>query len=99
MGTNEVTPLHSFLPTTPTPTAVRQMYANPGDIPELVALLREPDGSPDSQLVEVINVSTLQSVAGWSSGGTSETFPASSAFESSQSKNRVHHMFHSFLVF
>ncbi|KAH9057852.1 hypothetical protein EDB87DRAFT_1792581 [Lactarius vividus] len=76
-GTNEVTPLHTFLPTTPTPTAVRQMYANPGDIPELVALLREPDGNPDSQLVEVINVSTLQSVAGWSSGGTPETFPTS----------------------
>ncbi|KAH9029881.1 hypothetical protein EDB85DRAFT_1965294 [Lactarius pseudohatsudake] len=76
-GTNEVTPLHTFLPTTPTPTAVRQMYANPGDIPDLVAILREPDGTPDSQLVEVINVSTLQSVAGWSSGGTPETFPVS----------------------
>jgi nucleoporin NUP159 len=77
-GNNEVTPLHTFLPTTPTPTAVRQMYANPGDIPELVALLREQDGSPDSQLVEVINVSTMQSVAGWSSGGTLETIPTSS---------------------
>jgi nucleoporin NUP159 len=81
-GTNEVTPLHTFLPTTTTPTAVRQMYANPGDIPELVALLREPDGNPESQLVEVINVSTLQSVAGWSSGGTPETFPVSGAFQS-----------------
>ncbi|KAH9974839.1 hypothetical protein BJV74DRAFT_888917 [Russula compacta] len=76
-GDNEVTPLHTFLPTTSTPTAVRQMYANPGDIPELVAILREPDGSPDSQLVEVINVSTMQSVAGWSSGGTLESFPTS----------------------
>lgn len=56
------------------------MYANPGDIPELVVLLREPDGNPQSQLVEVINVSTLQSVAGWSSGGTPETFPVSGAF-------------------
>ncbi len=97
-GTNEITPLHTFLPTTPTPTAVRQMYANPGDIPELVALLREPDGSPDSQLVEVINVSTLQSVAGWSSGGTPETFPASSAFQGSRTRNCVHYLFHSFLV-
>lgn len=79
-GNNEVTPLHTFLPTTSTPTAVRQMYANPGDIPHLVAILREPDGSPDSQLVEVINVSTMQSVAGWSSGGTPETFPASSVY-------------------
>jgi nucleoporin NUP159 len=78
-GNNEVTPLHTFLPTTQTPTAVRQMYANPGDIPELVALLREQDGSPDSQLVEVINVSTMQSVAGWSNGGTLETIPTSSA--------------------
>jgi nucleoporin NUP159 len=81
-GDNEVTPLHTFLPTTPSPTAVRQMYANPGDIPELVALLREPDGSPDSQLVQVINVSTMQSVAGWSSGGTPESFPTSSAYSS-----------------
>jgi nucleoporin NUP159 len=55
------------------------MYANPGDIPELVAILREPDGSPNSQLVEVINVSTMQSVAGWSAGGTPETFPTSSS--------------------
>jgi nucleoporin NUP159 len=81
-GNNEVTPLHTFLPTTPTPTAVRQMYANPGDIPELVAMLREPDGSPDSQLVQVINVSTMQSVAGWSSGGTPGSFPTSSAYNS-----------------
>lgn len=78
-GDNEVTPLHTFLPTTPAPTAVRQMYANPGDIPDLVAILREPDGSPDSQLVEVINVSTMQSVAGWRSAGTPESFPTSSA--------------------
>ena len=56
------------------------MYGNPGDIPELVAILREPDGSPDSQLVEVINVSTMLSVAGWSSGGTPESFPTSSAY-------------------
>ena len=84
-GDNEVTPLHTFLPTTPTPTAVRQMYANPGDIPDLVAILREPDGSPDSQLVEVINVSTMQSVAGWRSAGTPESFPTSSAYESSLS--------------
>lgn len=79
-GDNEVSPLHTFLPTTPTPTAVRQMHANPGDIPELVAILREPDGSPNGQLVEVINVSTLQSVAGWSAGGTPETFPTSSPY-------------------
>jgi nucleoporin NUP159 len=85
-GSNEVAPLHTFLPTTPTPSAVRQMYANPGDFPQLVAILREPDGSPDSQLVEVINVSTMQSVAGWSSGGTPETFPTSSACPSCLTK-------------
>jgi nucleoporin NUP159 len=78
-GGTEVTP-HTFLPTTPTPTVVRQMYANPGGVPELVAILREPDGSPNSQLVEVINVSTLQSVAGWSAGGTPETSPSSSSY-------------------
>ncbi len=56
------------------------MYANPGDIPELVAILREPDGSPNGQLVEVVNVSTMRSVAGWSTGGTPETFPTSSTY-------------------
>ena len=55
---NEVSPLKTFLPTTPAPTAVRQMYANPGNIPELVAILRRPDVSPNSQL-GVINVSTM----------------------------------------
>ena len=79
-GDNEISPLHTFLPTTPAPTAVRQMYANPGDIPELVAILRESDGGPNSQLVEIINVSTMQSVAGWSAGGTPETFPTSSSY-------------------
>ncbi|KAI9449464.1 hypothetical protein F5148DRAFT_1340758 [Russula earlei] len=77
-GDNQVTPLHTFLPTMPAWTTIHQMYANPGDIPELVALLWEPDGSPDSQLVQVINVSTMQSIAGWSSGGSPETFPTSS---------------------
>jgi hypothetical protein len=75
------------------------MYANPGDIPELVALLREPDGSPDSQLVQVINVSTMQSVAGWSSGGTPESFPTSSA-HSSLSLGRIlaEYLLRSFVV-
>jgi nucleoporin NUP159 len=44
-GDNEISPLHTFLSTTPAPAAVRQMYVNPGDIPELVAILREPDES------------------------------------------------------
>ncbi|KAI0033097.1 hypothetical protein K488DRAFT_85252 [Vararia minispora EC-137] len=71
----EVSPLHHFPPTTA--TAVRQMYANPGDLADLVVILREPDGSPDSQLVEVVSVSSLQSVGGWRGGGTSDTFPTS----------------------
>ncbi|KAI0059163.1 hypothetical protein BV25DRAFT_1918637 [Artomyces pyxidatus] len=74
-GSNEVGPIHSFPSTTS--TAVRQMYSNPGDIPELVAVLREPDGNPSSQLVEILNVMTLQSSGGWRGGGTSESFPTS----------------------
>jgi nucleoporin NUP159 len=45
---NEVSPLQTFLPTTPAPTPVRQMYANPGNIPEIVAILRGPDVSPNN---------------------------------------------------
>ncbi|KAA1467361.1 hypothetical protein DENSPDRAFT_238123 [Dentipellis sp. KUC8613] len=74
-GESGVSPLHTFPSTTS--TGARHICPNPGDIPELVAVLREADGQPDSQLVEVLNVMTMQSVAGWRSGGSSDTFPTS----------------------
>ncbi|KZV61757.1 hypothetical protein PENSPDRAFT_693128 [Peniophora sp. CONT] len=77
-GGGDVQPIHTF-PSTTT-TAVRQMHANPNaeaGLSELVAILREPDGSGDSLLVEVVNVASMSSVCGWRGGGTSETFPTS----------------------
>ncbi|KZT29964.1 hypothetical protein NEOLEDRAFT_1127876 [Neolentinus lepideus HHB14362 ss-1] len=72
-GSEQVTPMHQFAPTVPTP--VRQIVANPGDIPELVAILREPDGKSESQLVDILDVVKLQSVGGWKWLGTPETTP------------------------
>ncbi|TFY82778.1 hypothetical protein EWM64_g1239, partial [Hericium alpestre] len=74
-GSTDVAPLHSFPSTTA--TSARQICPNPGDIPELVAILREADGKAESQLVEVINVMSMQSVAGWRNGATPDTIPAS----------------------
>ncbi|VDC04817.1 unnamed protein product [Peniophora sp. CBMAI 1063] len=77
-GSGDVQPLHTFPSTTS--TAVRQMHANPNaeaGLSELVAVLREPDGSGDSLLVEVVDVVGMKSVCGWRGGGTSETFPTS----------------------
>ncbi|KAH9038586.1 hypothetical protein EDB84DRAFT_1437153, partial [Lactarius hengduanensis] len=74
LSSQDVNSDNTFQPQRTIPFSCTQILAT---FPDLVAILREPDGTPDSQLVEVINVSTLQSVAGWSSGGTPETFPVS----------------------
>ena len=76
-GTENIIPIHTFLATTS--TSARHIYPNPGDLPDLVAVLREPDGNPNTQLVEILDVTALQSVAGWRSGGTPQTLPMSSA--------------------
>ncbi|TFK50032.1 hypothetical protein OE88DRAFT_308545 [Heliocybe sulcata] len=72
-GNDQVTPIHQFAPTVPTP--VRQIVANPGDIAELVAVLRAPDDKSESQLVDILDVVKLQSAGGWKWLGTPETTP------------------------
>ncbi|EIN05033.1 hypothetical protein PUNSTDRAFT_138214 [Punctularia strigosozonata HHB-11173 SS5] len=65
-GSGDVQPLRSF--PSPAPGGPRQIVPNPGDIPELIAVLHETDA-------EVIDVQKLEPVAGWKGGGTPETTP------------------------
>lgn len=67
-GTNDISPVHTFSGSQP----CEQIVPNPGDIPELVAALRQGDNS-----VELLNVQTGQVVGGWKSSGTPDTTPSS----------------------
>ncbi|KII89617.1 hypothetical protein PLICRDRAFT_557766 [Plicaturopsis crispa FD-325 SS-3] len=63
-GHGEIQPLHSFQGSAPP----RQIVPNPGDMPDLVAVLREQDAS-----VEVLDVRKNELIAGWRSGNTLDT--------------------------
>jgi nucleoporin NUP159 len=75
LGSDEIAPLHSFPSTTS--SAPRQILPNPGDMPDLVAILRDGNGQPGSQLVEIVDVQGLDSVGGWRSGNSSDATPTS----------------------
>jgi nucleoporin NUP159 len=74
-GLNEISPLHSFPSTTF--SAPRQILSNPGDMPDLVAVLRDGNSKPGSQLVEIVDVRRLESVGGWRSGNSPDATPTS----------------------
>ena len=63
-GSNNVEPLRTF-PAAP-PGAIRQVLANPADLPDLVAVRRDAENGGDGLAVEIIDVKQLQSIAGWS---------------------------------
>lgn len=71
-GTGELLPIHTFPGNLPS----QQMEPNPGDTPDLVAVLREGDNPP----VQVLNVQTFQPVCGWNAGGTPESTPCAREF-------------------
>jgi nucleoporin NUP159 len=66
-GSGDIQPLRSF--PSPATGGPRQVVSNPGDNPELIAVLHETDA-------EVIDVQKLEAVAGWRGGGTPETTPS-----------------------
>jgi len=74
-GSEEITQLHSFPSTTS--SAPLQILPNPGDMPDLVAVLRDGDGNPGTQLVEIVDVEKLDSVGGWRSGNSPDATPTS----------------------
>lgn len=71
-GNGELLPTHTF----PGDLPSQQVEPNPGDMPDLVAVLREGDNPP----VQVLNVQTFQPVCGWNAGGTPESTPCACEF-------------------
>ncbi|KAH0833488.1 hypothetical protein J3R83DRAFT_12612 [Lanmaoa asiatica] len=70
-----VQPIHVFA--TSSPTALLSIQPNPGDIPELVAVLRDCANSPGSLVVELFDVQKLISFGGWMAGRSPSTTPTS----------------------
>ena len=71
-------PLHTF--SSPTGNAPRQILPNPEGIPELVAVLWEFNGAAGSPAIQFLDLSKMQLVGGFSSGGSPETTPTTSMF-------------------
>jgi nucleoporin NUP159 len=71
-GTGELIPVHIF----PGNLPCQQMEPNPGDMADLVAILREGDNPP----VQVLNVQTFQPLCGWNASGTPDSTPCAREF-------------------
>lgn len=65
-------PSHVF--SSPLGTAVREIIANPGDLPDLVAALYEPGGG-GSHRIDLLDVRNMQVVGSWTNGNTPDTIP------------------------
>jgi nucleoporin NUP159 len=59
-GSNHVLPVHSW-PSRP-PVVPQQILPNPGDMPDLVAILFDPASSP---AVIILDVQSFENVGGW----------------------------------
>ncbi|EMD33399.1 hypothetical protein CERSUDRAFT_118001 [Gelatoporia subvermispora B] len=71
-GTAEPSPIHTFSGSTP----IREIIPNPGDIPELVAVLRETTNS-DDLAIEVLDINSSRLAAGWKRGQLPSQTPVS----------------------
>ena len=69
-GSDGVVPLHTFL--LHTSGAPRLILPNPADTP-LIAVIRKHDQNIHAQVVDVLNVETMELLGGWRNGGTPET--------------------------
>ncbi|KAF8838595.1 hypothetical protein BDN67DRAFT_70954 [Paxillus ammoniavirescens] len=74
-GDGLVQPTHTF--TASPSTVLLSIQPNPGDIPELVAILRDCTNSPGSLAVELLDVQKLVSSGGWMAGMSPSTTPTS----------------------
>ncbi|KAK7691120.1 hypothetical protein QCA50_006223 [Cerrena zonata] len=66
-------PLHVF--SSPIGTAPRQILSNPEGVPDLVAVLWEFNGAAGTPAIQILDVVKMQSVGGFTSGGSPETTP------------------------
>ena len=78
-GEGPVQPIHVFA--TSSSVILLSIQPNPGDIPELVAVLRDCTNSPGSLAVELFDVQKHTSSGGWMAGKSPSTTPTSSAYD------------------
>ncbi|KAI0951464.1 hypothetical protein AcW1_008503 [Taiwanofungus camphoratus] len=71
-------PLYTFSSSEGVP--IRQMFPNPGDMPELIAVLRGNHDSDAFLPVEILDVRNMQSIGGWRGGGTPASSPTTLAW-------------------
>ncbi|KAH7919373.1 hypothetical protein BV22DRAFT_1075323 [Leucogyrophana mollusca] len=74
-GDSPVNPLHTF--SGAAGSSLLSVLPNPGDMPELVAVLRECSQNPAAPAVELLDVLKNQSTGGWRGAGSPNTTPAS----------------------
>jgi nucleoporin NUP159 len=75
-GQDSVDPIYS-LPAVSSAFVV-SISSNPGDLPELVAILRDSQAGSNVLAVELLDVQKLASVGGWVAGNLPSTIPTSS---------------------
>jgi nucleoporin NUP159 len=75
-GQGSVDPIYS-LPAASSPFII-SISPNPGDLPELVAILRDSQSGSNALSVELLDVQKLTSVGGWVAGSLPSTIPTSS---------------------
>lgn len=74
-GDNPLNPIYS-LPAVPSAFVV-SISPNTGDLPELVAILRDSQSGSNGLAVELLDVQKLTSVGGWVAGSLPNTIPTS----------------------
>ncbi|KAF9243558.1 hypothetical protein BU15DRAFT_30378, partial [Melanogaster broomeanus] len=74
-GDSPLHPTHTFSGSLS--TLLLAIQPNPGDIPDLVAVLRDCSNSPGSLSVELLDVQKLMSSGGWMAGKSPSTTPTS----------------------
>ena len=84
-GTDAIQPLHVFRSQNGVPP--RDVIANPGDLPDLVAILFETTASLSDHVIELLDVQKLEVAGGWGGSGTAETTPSASRFLRSKRQN------------
>ncbi|KAH9931960.1 uncharacterized protein B0H18DRAFT_988905 [Fomitopsis serialis] len=73
LNSSPASPLHVFPANEG--ASFRKLAPNPGDMPELVAVLRDVGERTDVVAVEVLDIQNMRSVCGWRSGTTPNTKP------------------------
>lgn len=77
INTSPISPLHVFPGTAGAP--FRKLAPNPGDMAELVAVLRDVGDRTDVVAVEVFDIQKMRSVCRWQAGTTPNTKPTACA--------------------